>query len=105
MKRSIARNLCRRRAARGGSRYPAAARTDVGFYVNVAPPVAPYEVVPAPRAGYAWVPGYWDWRYNRYHWVAGRWEHNRAGLRLRAGALGIGRPLLPPRWRAGTTRS
>lgn len=58
---------------------PAAARSEVGFYVNVAPPVAPVEVVPAPRAGLVWVPGYWDWRGHRHHWVGGHWIRARPG--------------------------
>ncbi|HUP97756.1 MAG TPA: hypothetical protein VM073_07440 [Usitatibacter sp.] len=58
---------------------PAAARTHVDFVVNFAPPALPYEVVPAPRAGYVWIPGYWDWRYSRYHWVRGSWAPHRVG--------------------------
>jgi hypothetical protein len=45
-------------AALAGISVPAAARTNVDFYVNFAPPVAPVEVVPAPSAGYVCVPGY-----------------------------------------------
>jgi hypothetical protein len=41
---------------------PAAAE----IYVNIAPPAPRYEVVPAPRHGYVWAPGYWDWRGNRH---------------------------------------
>jgi hypothetical protein len=66
-------------AALGAAALPAAARTNVDFYVNVAPPPAYYEAVPAPRAGFVWVPGYWDWRYNRYHWTAGHWVRHRPG--------------------------
>jgi len=66
-------------ASLAGVSIPAAARTNVDFYVNVAPPVAPVEVVPAARPGYVWVPGYYDWRYNRYHWVRGRWVVSRPG--------------------------
>lgn len=58
---------------------PASARTNVDFYVNVAPPVAPVEVVPAPRVGYVWAPGYWDWRHGRYVWVAGHYIRHRPG--------------------------
>jgi len=58
---------------------PASARTNVDFYVNVAPPVAQYEVVPAPRVGFVWSPGYWDWRHGRYHWVAGHYVRHRPG--------------------------
>ena len=43
---------------------PAAAE----IYVNIAPPAPRYEVVPAPRVGYVWVPGFWDWRGNRHVW-------------------------------------
>jgi hypothetical protein len=38
-----------------------------------------YEVVPAPRVGWVWVPGYWDWRNNRHHWVAGHRVRHRPG--------------------------
>jgi len=55
---------------------PAAAE----IYVNIAPPAPRYEVVPAPRAGYVWVPGYWDWRGQRYVWVRGRWEREHHGM-------------------------
>lgn len=58
---------------------PAAAGTSVDFHVNVAPPAPLYEVVPAPRAGYVWVPGYWDWRGHHHHWVSGYWVRHRPG--------------------------
>lgn len=58
---------------------PAAARTSVDFVVNVGPPPLRYEYVPAPRVGYVWVPGYWDWRYGGYRWVRGHWSRHRAG--------------------------
>jgi hypothetical protein len=51
----------------------------VGFYVNVAPPAVPYEVIPAPRPGFVWAPGFWDWRYGRYVWVGGHWVRHRPG--------------------------
>lgn len=54
---------------------PAAAE----IYVNIAPPAPRYEVVPAPRHGYVWVPGYWDWRGNRHVWMKGHWERERHG--------------------------
>ena len=54
---------------------PAAAEMDV----NIAPPAPRYEVAPAPRAGYLWVPGYWDWKGHRYVWVKGRFERERHG--------------------------
>ena len=66
-------------AAVGSAALPAAARTNVDFYVNIAPPPVYAEAVPVPRAGFVWVPGYWDWRYNRHYWVAGHWVRARPG--------------------------
>lgn len=61
----------------GAVALPAAA--DVGFFVNVPPPGPVYEVVPAPRVGYVWAPGYWDWRGHRHTWVRGHWVRERPG--------------------------
>jgi hypothetical protein len=47
--------------------------------IDVAPPVARVEVVPAPRRGYTWAPGYWNWQGHRHVWVGGRWMHDRHG--------------------------
>ncbi len=52
--------------------------------VRVAPPPPRNEVVPAARAGYAWVPGFWDWRGRRHVWVNGHWERARRGYVYRA---------------------
>lgn len=37
----------------------------------------------APRRGYTWVGGHWDWRGNDYVWVSGRYERERRGQRWR----------------------
>ena len=58
---------------------PLPASADVGIYLDVAPPTPRYEVVPAPRAGFIWAPGYWDWRNGRHHWVKGHWVRERHG--------------------------
>ena len=58
---------------------PGVAR-DIDF--NVAPPPARVEVVPAARSGYLWVPGYWDLRGQRHHWVRGHYERERRGYRF-----------------------
>lgn len=50
-------------------------------YVQVAPPAARVEAVPAPRHGYIWAPGYWDWNGRRYNWVSGNWVRTRPGYR------------------------
>ena len=57
--------------------FPAAARTQVEFFVNGPPPPVYHEVVPAPRVGWVWAPGYWDWRTHRYQWVRGHWVRER----------------------------
>jgi hypothetical protein len=62
-----------------GAALPAAARTSVDFFVNVAPPAPVVEYVPAARPGWGWVPGYWEWRRHRHVWVGGHWERARAG--------------------------
>jgi hypothetical protein len=66
-------------AALGAFSIPAAARANVDLFVNIAPPAAPYEYVPAPRVGFVWIPGYWDWRYGRHYWVGGHWARHRPG--------------------------
>ncbi len=67
----------------GSIAVPAAA----AVYVQVAPPAPRAEVVPAPRRGYAWAPGYWDWRGHRHVWIAGHWVRERKGYAY-----------LEPRW-------
>ena len=51
----------------------------VSVDIRIAPPAPRYEIVPVPRPGYAWAPGYWDYRHNRYYWVAGSWVTERPG--------------------------
>ncbi|HUP97755.1 MAG TPA: hypothetical protein VM073_07435 [Usitatibacter sp.] len=64
-------------AASIGLTAPAMARVDV--FVDVAPPAPRYEVVPAPRAGYVWQPGFYVWEGNRHHWRKGHWVRERKG--------------------------
>jgi hypothetical protein len=51
----------------------------VGIMIDVAPPPPRVEVLPAPRRGYAWVPGYWNWVGHRHVWVRGTWVRERRG--------------------------
>jgi hypothetical protein len=54
---------------------PNAARAD--NYSTVAPgapPPVPYEAVPpTPGPQYVWVPGHWQYAYNRWVWIRGEW--------------------------------
>ena len=56
---------------------PATARTYVE--IEIAPPPPRVEVVPAPRRGYVWAPGYWRWNGHRHVWVNGVWVRERYG--------------------------
>jgi hypothetical protein len=58
---------------------PVPASADVSIWLDAAPPAPRYEVVPAPRAGYVWQPGYYDWRDGRHVWLRGHWVRERKG--------------------------
>jgi hypothetical protein len=53
--------------------------TAANVVVQVAPPALRAEVMPAPRRGYVWVAGHWDWRNRRHQWVPGTWIRERRG--------------------------
>ncbi len=65
-------------AAIGMTSVPAIAA--VGIYVDVAPPPPRYEVVPAPRVGFVWAPGVWEWRNGRHVWIGGHYVRERRGM-------------------------
>lgn len=55
---------------------------EVGPVVDVPPPQAQYEAVPAaPGVGYVWIGGYWGWNLGRHVWIGGRWASPPAGYR------------------------
>ena len=58
---------------------PAVSSAAVNVDIDVAPPAPRVEVVPGPRHGYAWAPGYWAWRRHQHVWVAGHWIRARRG--------------------------
>jgi hypothetical protein len=47
--------------------------------IDVRPPPPRVIVVPAPRAGYVWAPGFWRWNGRRHVWVEGHWVRERRG--------------------------
>ncbi len=57
-----------------------AAPAAVGIDIQVAPPAPMVEVVPAPRPGFVWAPGFWEWRGTAHVWVPGRWIAARPGF-------------------------
>jgi hypothetical protein len=50
------------------------------IYIDVAPPAPRYEVVPAPRAGFVWQPGYYEYRHHQHVWHNGYWVKERRGM-------------------------
>jgi WXXGXW repeat (2 copies) len=67
--------------AGGAALTPLAASAAVGIDITVAPPAPQVEVLPAPRPGYVWAPGYWAWRGNAHVWIPGHWMGERHGYR------------------------
>lgn len=64
----------------GAVALPETSHAAVGVQIVIpAPPAPRVERVPAPRRGYVWVPGYWDWRGHRHVWVPGVWMRERRG--------------------------
>jgi hypothetical protein len=47
--------------------------------VREAPPPMRAEMVPAPRHGYVWAPGYWNWQGRQHVWHRGAWVRARPG--------------------------
>jgi len=47
--------------------------------IDIAPPAPREEIVLAPRAGYVWSPGYWNWSGHKHVWVRGRNIREREG--------------------------
>jgi len=68
-----------------GAALPAAA-AHVDLFVNVPPPAPVYEAVPAPRAGWVWAPGFYEWRHGHHVWVRGHWVRERPGYAYVPGA-------------------
>ena len=60
---------------------PAIARDSVTLSINVGPPPPRVEYVPAPRVGYVWAPGYWNWNGHKHVWVKGRYLRERHDAR------------------------
>jgi hypothetical protein len=61
---------------------PASAQTSFSVVIGNAPPPPRFESVPAPRRGYVWAPGFWNWDGHRHVWMSGHWENAREGYRF-----------------------
>lgn len=58
---------------------PTAGAAPVDIDIRFGPPAPRVVAVPAPRAGYVWSPGHWDWNGRRHVWVDGSWLRDRPG--------------------------
>jgi hypothetical protein len=63
----------------GSAMVPPAAFAGIGVNIDIAPPEPRVEVLPPPRAGYVWAPGYWDYRHNQHVWAGGHYMRERHG--------------------------
>jgi hypothetical protein len=73
----------------------------VDVFIGVAPPPPRIERIPAPRHGYVWAPGHWEWNGRRHIWVGGYWIAERPGYAYSAPVWvqrGGGWVLEPERW-------
>ncbi|MGO4474726.1 YXWGXW repeat-containing protein [Massilia sp. 2TAF26] len=80
---------------------PSLAASNVSLYIGTAPPAPVYERIPAPRHGYVWAPGYWNWAGHRHVWVPGNWVVERPGYVYNAPVWtqgGGGWYMQPARW-------
>lgn len=57
---------------------PSMAQTRFNVVIG-APPAPVYERIPAPRHGYVWSQGHWEWNGHRHFWVPGVWIVERPG--------------------------
>ena len=63
--------------AAGAFAAPTRAGAGVGAEsIDPSPPLPRVENV-APRDGYVWAPGYWEWNRRSYHWVTGSYIFER----------------------------
>jgi len=60
---------------------PAAAQVGFNVTIGTPPPPPRYEVVPPPRDGYAWAPGYWRWERDHHVWEGGHWIERHENYR------------------------
>lgn len=58
-------------------------RTITTTTITVAPPAPRREAMPAPREGWVWAPGHYEWHRGEYTWVEGHWMRERAGYEYR----------------------
>ncbi len=71
--------ICALVLAAGAALAPATSEARVFVDIGVAPPAARVEVIPGPRRGYLWAPGYYYWNGRAHVWRGGYWLRERRG--------------------------
>ena len=71
----------------GSATIAAAASTSGEIEIQIAPPADRVEVIPAPREGYIYERGHYDWDGGRYVWHEGHFIQKREGHVYRPYAL------------------
>jgi hypothetical protein len=77
------------------------AASNVSLFIGTAPPPLLVERMPAPRHGYVWAPGHWEWGGHRHVWAPGYWVAERPGYVYNApvwAARNGGWYMEPARW-------
>ena len=65
--------------AAGASAMPAVAASPSEIINRTPPPPERIEAAPAPKKGFAWSPGFWEWRGTGYKWTPGEWIKEKRG--------------------------
>jgi WXXGXW repeat (2 copies) len=63
----------------GAAAAPMISNARVYVDVDIAPPAAQVEVIPAARVGYVWAPGYWNYSGHQHVWAGGHYIRERRG--------------------------
>ncbi|HEY5019430.1 MAG TPA: YXWGXW repeat-containing protein [Steroidobacteraceae bacterium] len=63
----------------GAMAAPALSSAAINLDIDVAPPAPRVEIMPGPRPGHVWAPGYWEWHGHSHVWVRGHWLRERRG--------------------------
>ena len=63
----------------GAAATPLTSSAQVEVQLNFGPPVVRFEAVPAPRSGYVWSNGNWQWDGSQHVWAGGTWQAERPG--------------------------
>ena len=76
MKRNLILSLFAAAALMGAA---TVAQAEPAIVATMPPPAIVYESAPAPRDGFTWAPGHYEYRNGNYVWLSGQWMRERPG--------------------------